>query len=248
MYVEHPAFLPPADPEAKIWRYQDFSKLLWTLQRRALFFARADSLGDPFEGSYPKCYSEQLEALRKSEGGSASKARRWYCVNCWHMAEYESAAMWRLYSHGSNGVALQSSYTRLVETFAEADHDVYVGRVRYIDYDRDRFPDDDPHHPMMHKRRAFEHEREIRAVVKESPRESSKTREKNGAADTPDREHDRPGIIVSANTDKLIERIYVNPASPSWQVEMIRGTVEKFGIDPDMVSQSELAEPPYLPD
>jgi hypothetical protein len=247
MYVEHPAFPAPDDPEAKIWRYQDFSKLIWTLQRRALFFARADSLGDSFEGSYPRCYAEQLEALRTAEG-SARKARRWYCVNCWHMAEYESAAMWRLYSHGSNGVAIQSTYRRLVDTFAQSDRDVYVGHVRYIDYDRDRFPDDDPHNPMMHKRRAFEHEREIRGVVRESPRESSRGRDETGAADTPDREHDRPGIMVSADTNRLIERIYVNPASPRWQVEMIRGTVEKFGIDPEMVCQSELAEPPYLPD
>src|SRR5687767_12683809 len=143
MYIEHPAFPPPQDPSAKLWRYQDFPKLAWLLNRGALFFARADCLGDPFEGSYPKPYAERLKSPTSRER-SANRERKWYCVNCWHLAEYESAAMWKLYSHGTNGVAIQTTFDRLVDSLRETDRDVYVGQVRYIDYECDSFPDDDP--------------------------------------------------------------------------------------------------------
>lgn len=38
-------------PEVVLWRYMDFSKLLAILMDRTLWFARADTLGDPFEGA-----------------------------------------------------------------------------------------------------------------------------------------------------------------------------------------------------
>jgi hypothetical protein len=46
MYVEHPAFESPADENAKIWRYLDFTKFVALLDRRALSFARVDELTD----------------------------------------------------------------------------------------------------------------------------------------------------------------------------------------------------------
>ena len=50
MCEEHPAFSPPSD-DAVLWRYMDFTKFVSLLDRSALFFARADKLNDPFEGS-----------------------------------------------------------------------------------------------------------------------------------------------------------------------------------------------------
>lgn len=38
-------------PETVLWRYMDFSKFVALLKDGALYFARADHLGDPFEGA-----------------------------------------------------------------------------------------------------------------------------------------------------------------------------------------------------
>lgn len=38
-------------PEAALWRYMDFTKFVALLKDNALYFARADHLGDPFEGA-----------------------------------------------------------------------------------------------------------------------------------------------------------------------------------------------------
>ncbi len=39
------------DSDTLLWRYMDCAKFLDLLERRSLFFARADKLGDPFEGA-----------------------------------------------------------------------------------------------------------------------------------------------------------------------------------------------------
>lgn len=54
MYKEHPVFEKPENENAKIWRYIDFTKFVSLLDKSALFFTRADRLGDPFEGSYSR--------------------------------------------------------------------------------------------------------------------------------------------------------------------------------------------------
>ena len=46
---DHPQFKQPDDREIKIWRYMDFTKLVFTLEESGLFFSRVDRLGDPFE-------------------------------------------------------------------------------------------------------------------------------------------------------------------------------------------------------
>lgn len=64
MYKLHEAFNTPEERK-KIWRYMDFTKFASMLEKKELFFARADKLGDPFEGSYPKENVQQREIRLK---------------------------------------------------------------------------------------------------------------------------------------------------------------------------------------
>ena len=65
----HESFLQPPDPDVPLWRYMDLSKFADLLQRRSLAFARADRLGDPFEGSVPvanaSIYQKMIEARQR---------------------------------------------------------------------------------------------------------------------------------------------------------------------------------------
>src|ERR1700730_7601931 len=58
MISEHPSFTHPSN-QTRLWRYMDLSKFVALIQTAKLHFARADTLGDPFEGSVPR-----LNALR----------------------------------------------------------------------------------------------------------------------------------------------------------------------------------------
>ena len=49
-----PVFIPPQNPNIKIWRYMDFTKYMSILETKALYFPLISELNDPFEGSFSK--------------------------------------------------------------------------------------------------------------------------------------------------------------------------------------------------
>lgn len=182
---ENPASIAPSNVDAKIRRYMDFTKFVSMLEEAGLFFARLDRLGDPFEGSSPRADITRREE-RSAGLGSREEARRWQdlisrglkwrgqwtYVNCWN--ELESAAMWKLYARTEEAICVQSTYGRLrdcLNSSPSCKNDyVYIGKVQYIDYQKDSLPDSgNILHSVMHKRRSFEHERELRAVLSRVP-------------------------------------------------------------------------------
>ena len=93
----------PSD-DKKIWRYMDFARLISLLYKKALFFARADGLDDPFEGSFPKANVKEGRYVITTELGGLQplsalhrKFVRLTVVNSWHLNDHESDAMWKIY-------------------------------------------------------------------------------------------------------------------------------------------------------
>ena len=159
----HPAFSPPSDPQIKIWRYMDFTQFVSMLEEEGLPFTRADLLVDKFEGTMSKPLYDFFEANSDpaQHAGMLRLTKGWSFVNCWHMNECESAAMWKVYSSAKESICVQTTFARLREALPE---DVLIGTVNYISYDRDKIPPGNVFWPLMHKRRSFEYERELRAV------------------------------------------------------------------------------------
>ena len=102
-------------------------------------------------------------SVTQAMADSNRKIRASSYVSCWHMNAGESEAMWRLYCGSSSGVALQTTYERLAASVD--DDNVYIGLVRYADYDNDTIPSRTVFDPVMHKRAAFAHEREVRVLA-----------------------------------------------------------------------------------
>ena len=91
-----------------------------------------------------------------------------FCIFCWHENDYESAAMWKLYSDLENGIAIQSTFKNLKECFFEDEPDVVIGKVEYLNYNEDSIPWGNKlyiYKPFMYKRRSFEYENEIWAII-----------------------------------------------------------------------------------
>ena len=237
MYSEHPSFPQPDLSDTPVWRYMDFTKLLALLDTRSVYFPRADKLGDPFEGSWPKrnvegrqiippeIPKEAAENYTRAMQGLADMSKAWttYCaVSCWHLSEYESAAMWNLYLSANEGIAIRSTYENLRDSIID-EEPVFVGMVRYIDYDRDVIQNFNLLEPYAHKRKSFEHEREVRAVVLRVP-------------DFADPEHGREpviehGIALEVDVERLISDIYVSPASPAWFRDLVESVVRRYRFD-----------------
>ena len=253
MHKPHPAFLAPENLEVKIWRYIDFEKLESLLDTSSIWFARADRFSDLFEGSYPGAnvlarktaplglLEDDLPIFGKMVGEMSKHSREWprfVAVNCWHINEVESVAMWSLYLRNSEGIALQSTYNRLAESLSVSDQDVFIGQVRYIDYDTEGIEGWNILSPFVHKRKSYEHERELRAVILKYPGMGEK-----GLDFSTDVIGN--GILVPVDVGVLVENIYVAPDAPCHFANRVKSVLDKFGWDLN-VTQSRLnAEPQY---
>ena len=44
---------------------------------------------------------------------------KYNAINCWHMNDHESAAMWKLYLKSNEGIAVQSTYETLRDSIID---------------------------------------------------------------------------------------------------------------------------------
>lgn len=255
MFSHNKDLLLPPDLNAKIWRYTDLAKLLSLLERQALFFCRMDRLSDPFEGSYPQlnvqARKEALEQILSDQSSDAreratlsEKAMELYfeyqrkctAVSCWHLSEWESAAMWQLYLSGDEGIAIQSTCQRLIDAVSADPERVFIGLVRYLDYDKEAVPDGNLLVPLSCKRKSFEHEKELRGMVwkpgsgKPGPIDFSSSAWEYG-------------LYVKVDVPRLIERIHLAPTAPKWMYEMLSSVLKRYPFDIE-VKQSDLDKTP----
>lgn len=251
MYKENANLIQPENENIKIWRYLDFTKFVSLIDTRRLYFARADKLEDPFEGSWPKNnvngrnnIPEDLSKKKQQKfiefmrfkGEVHKELPRYVAINCWHMNEYESAAMWKLYLKSNEGIAIQSSYASLKKSLID-DEDILVGMVKYLDYDSDFISSCNTITPFIHKRKSFEHEQEIRALVIKWPVGD------NGidlSTDTIEY-----GLEIKADIERLIERIYISPTAPAWFADLVRAVITRYGYNFEVV-HSMLNENPVF--
>ncbi len=239
MYKEHTVFEKPKDENAKIWRYMDFTKFVSLLDKSALFFTRVDKLGDPFEGSCPE---KVIKFWEKKVGveyqwGFYEHLNKFTAVNCWHLNEYESAAMWKMYLKSNEGIAVQSTFKRLKDSLRDKEHDIFLGKVKYINYSKLVDPVEVFTHPVLYKRKIFRHEQELRAVIRKLPkRRFFSPRSKPTIGE---------GIYVPVDLKVLIDKIYLAPISLTWQSELLKSLVAKYQIDKEVV-QSSMDDKPLL--
>jgi hypothetical protein len=244
MYEEHPAFEKPKNEHAEIWRYMDFTKFVSLLDNSALYFTRADKLGDLFEGSMPRpnveerpfFYTDTPLSTLKTVSQFRVRLLRHTVINCWHVSEHESEAMWRLYSNHNGGIAIRSTFSKLRDSLVDSSHRIHIGMVKYTDYRRDRIPESSSFHPFLHKRMSFRHERELRAIAQ------SFRYKRSGAIDLRKPPYDN-GAYIEVDLSMLLDRIYVAPATPKWLRELVESTAAKYDVRVEFV-QSALGEEP----
>ena len=250
MYKEHPAFEKPDNADIEIWRYMDFTKFVWLLARRQLFFARADKLGDPFEGSFPKenvqrrkiAYEQMMASLPptvrvvvnmppKAQSQLFRNLSKYMFINSWHSNEHESAAMWGLYLKSNEGIAMQSTYNRLKNCFREGTPDIHIGVVNYIDYTSDSILENNLFYRFLNKRKSFEHEKELRAIIFQFPpnRDNPPNLPKPPFKD---------GIGVDVDLDLLVEKIKLAPKSPKWIRELVKLVMTEYRLNKPLIQSS----------
>lgn len=221
MKDNHPLDALNVDDAAVVWRYVDFPKLVHFLEFSSLFFTRLDLLGDPFEGSVTTAdlvaLKEQWCAMSQESGTPAglyaddhtvrdADPRHQLFVTCWHMSEFESIAMWRLYAGELKGIAIKSSVGKIRKQLPP---DGKIRKVKYLDYGIDKTLHLSP---AYCKRESFEYEREVRAVF---------------------RSRDLPapaGISLKVDISTLIDEVRVAPDMPEWMHVLIQQLLVRYAV------------------
>jgi hypothetical protein len=231
MYAEHESFPQPDDENVLVWRYLDFTKFVALFENRSLHFTRIDRFSDLLEGSWPAASIVEREQLAARVSpmhrdlaesyvtgipAASKRLRTQAAANCWHMNEHESAAMWRLYLSSKDGIAIRSTYARLKAGFTAAEP-VYLGKVNYIDYSCQHIDIYNLLNPLTHKRKSFEHEREVRAAIVRM----------NPVAGQPD-QIPESGIEVPVDPETLIDAIFVAPTSPAWFRTLVEAVLRRY--------------------
>ena len=161
--------------------------------------------------------------------------RRYIAVNCWHRSDYESAAMWSLYAHEPGGIAVKTNLASLAVSFTDP-ADIYIGEVNYVDYNNTFIPEANVYSAYLHKRKSFEHEREVRAVMMQLPSDSETIH-----PELP--EVWEVGRNCSVDIATLVHEIVVSPFAPQWFIELVQSVVAKYNLQAPVV-RSSLADLP----
>lgn len=259
---DHPCLIPVND-NLSIWRYLDFYKFKSLLETSSLFFCRADKFSDPFEGSLPARVAENrinffkhVDSIHGNEfdetsarlnieglGDRHMKTKQATVINCWHINDTESDAMWRLYLKDNEGVAIQSNISRIKETISCVTESIGMSKVRYLNYENDIWYHEIDYPittyntltPLVHKRIEFSQENEFRLLMNVDA--------VNDDEDFWLLQENQKGKFVKVNLNVLTESIYLPPTIDKIAEGKIKEMSRKYGYDFEF-RESKLSKPP----
>lgn len=244
------------DNNQKIWRYMDFSKYVDLLTTNELHFARADKFEDPYDCSAMQFLGERYKQLSSATPQGKERTRQvntferlFVYLNCWHMNDHQSAALWKLYSENKyETIAIQT-------TFGKFESEIKVKWPRDgISISKVKYDPENAGEPIaggrlftplgwediIYKRPSFAHEKELRAFIFQRV---DKLRENNTLKNEAHLEKlmkERPEYIrIKISPSDLIEKVYVSPHATDLFVELVKNV---SGELKDRVLKSDLYE------
>ena len=244
------------EPETRLWRYMDFAKFVAMLERRSIYFARADVLGDHFEGASgiaerrPQWDAFYLDFFRRavttvpgqkeppsSEHVEREAARLLREISI--VAELDRRRTFVSCWHANAGKseALWRLYCPppmmgvAIQTDARLLTDALGNdpqiKLGRVQYVNFRKGFAGFHDRIYWKRRSLSHETEVRAVIQRL-----------------DVQED-VGLASSVDTHKLLLSVVPSPFAPAWFASLVELTMRRFGIDLN-VARSELLSEPFF--
>lgn len=249
--------------DMKIWRYMDFTQFI-SLLENGLHLRRADTFEDDYEGTLP----DEMRDVRESTLSKypddwvesfLPKLRETLThfthLNCWHLNEQESAAMWDLYLNMDDGICVQTTVGNLKTALRESKTEYLLSKVEYIDYSSEEFtgwdqPLGNTISPFVHKRSSFEHENELRVIRHQIPFEendgvSAVTAEDIQQLDLDEEQIPEAHKHISIDFERLIGSVYVAPHAGGWIEELLQDVREKYDLSFEITNSRMNEQPSY---
>jgi hypothetical protein len=216
MYINSSNITLPEDNNTIVWKYLDLSKFLDMLLSQQLFMSRSDKFEDQHEGTFSEPTFEEIKKIAANNPKFLDyykSHREKVVISSWHINEYESFAMWQIFTKNNEGLAIQSTIGRLKNALQPENRiEQYIGNVNYIDYKKEYIPFDDTFFPFLFKRKSFQYEREVRIISDVSAQNISINE----------------GLKINVDLNQLIEKIYIHPKSENWYKKLVIELVSKL--------------------
>jgi hypothetical protein len=235
-FVNHPSFTPPPD-DAVLWRYSDFAKFMDLIERRKLWFCRADKFDDPLEGTFTDAELAHFRTLQLDGTPLypdmyalpevAEMMRGTTFVNCWREGRHESMAMWDIYGKGSGVVAIKSTVGLLKQAFASYGGSIFISRVKYMDWNERNFFGN-ALEMCTRKDMSYAHESEVRAVIWAHGVPSDRELVATG----PDGQVQgaKPGEEVDVDPLRLMTEVIVGPREQGRILNLVQIIMKRYGL------------------
>ncbi|MEK6451800.1 MULTISPECIES: hypothetical protein [Myroides] len=227
MYIENKNIRLPEDPDTVIWKYMDLSKFLDLLLSNKMFMSRSDKFEDQFEGTFSEPTFEEIKRISADKPfflDQYKQKRKNVVISSWHINEYESFAMWQIFTKNNEGLAIQSTIGRMQEALkAETRVPQHIGEVHYIDYKKEYIPFEDNFFPFLFKRKSFQYEKEVRVISDVTPLNLNI----------------QEGVKIHVDIAQLIEKIYIHPKSENWYKKLVLDLMHKLNFKFD-IEKSDL--------
>ena len=188
--------------------------------------------------------------------------RRAFFVNCWHVSEYESAAMWPAYADPKQGIAVTADYSLLVDALTPANERILAAKVRYVDFVTEPVG---PRILPTNKRLSFSYEKELRLIywdpkIREAvnhichrlaismfPGGSQSVRTEEIDWELVEDEVARvaytPGRYVPVDIEALVSEVRVSPMAEDWFVDLVRSVSKRYSVNADITRSDLLSSP-----
>lgn len=154
-------------------------------------------------------------------------------VNCWYHNDFESEAMWKLYSDSGKGIAIKTNVTSLVNSLSENDElSLRLGKVKYFNFFDTNLKHEDclvdgSTSPLL-KRKEYEHENEVRLYLVPKPEDWYT--------------YESIPFFLDVNVSTLIEEIYISPYVGEPFTSSVYKICELFGIPESKIKKSKLLD------
>jgi hypothetical protein len=248
----------------KVWRYVNFTKYVDLLERKKQYFVSGYKLMeiDPYEGYFQKSsflYPERIDEFSKKLFEQKyihdiNETPKFVFVNCWHVNEIESNAMWKMYATLNAGIAIQTTYKKLQKSFHEHHQNVTIRKVRYVDNKKKDITVSWIPHRFSMKGESFSCENELRIFVEGIDNTTRCIASEDGTYYGCDIipqderipiDRDDNGIYVKVDLNDFIEKIYVSPLSEKWFSDLVKTVTKKYGLN-QIVEKSDLLDKPSI--
>jgi len=204
-----------------------------------LYFRRADGFDDLCECMPPEDFFQVVQ--RSDAFGAGVGPHQWlrFChhtrseifLNCWHLSQHESYAMWKLYAGVDAGIAIKSTFRRLKDVLQMSQEHCGVGLTNY----------DTSHLEMnavalaMYKRPHFQYESEVRAMVWRDCQEMFF--DMDSSEPLPEPLPARAGplhVKVRVEIACLIDEVVLAPWSPPYLGDVLHDIMKAYDFKPSI--------------